>query len=109
MRLVVLFDLPTTTLEDKKEYRRFRKFLIDEGFIMYQYSVYSKLFLNNTSKETMVERVRRSAPKKGFVSLLSITEKQFAKMILIAGQKDCSVANSDARIVILGDDDDDEA
>ena len=42
MRVIVFFDLPTLTLEDKKEYRNFRKFLLKRGFAMMQESVYSK-------------------------------------------------------------------
>jgi CRISPR-associated protein Cas2 len=45
MRMLLMFDLPTDTQEDKKAYRKFRKFLLSEGFIMHQYSVYSKLYL----------------------------------------------------------------
>lgn len=41
MRVLVFFDLPTLTLEDKREYRRFRKYLIETGFIMLQKSVWS--------------------------------------------------------------------
>ena len=48
MRLLVFFDLPTITSLDKKEYRQFRKFLIKDGFIMMQESVYSKLALNQS-------------------------------------------------------------
>ena len=48
MRILVFFDLPTETSKDRKIYSRFRKFLIKEGFIMMQESVYSKLALNNS-------------------------------------------------------------
>lgn len=109
MRLIVMFDLPTLTQKDRREYREFRKFLINEGFIMHQYSVYSKIFLNNINKEFIVNRIRKNGPKKGLVSLLSITEKQFAKMIYITGEKDDRVANTDKRIVFLGEEDDDQS
>ena len=48
MRVIVFFDLPTQTLEDKREYRKFRKFLIKKGFLMMQESVYCRLVLNQT-------------------------------------------------------------
>ena len=32
MRIVVMFDLPVLTLEDKRNYRNFRKTLIKNGF-----------------------------------------------------------------------------
>lgn len=39
MRLILMFDLPMDTTEEKKTYRNFRKFLLSEGFMMHQYSV----------------------------------------------------------------------
>lgn len=107
MRLIVMFDLSTLTASDRRMYRQFHKFLISEGFIMFQYSIYSKIFLNNTNKESIIKRLQSNAPKSGNISILSITEKQFAKMIYLSGQKNTSVANSDARLVILGEDEDD--
>ena len=40
--LVVFFDLPTTTPEDKKNYQYFRKALLEDGYTMIQYSVYAR-------------------------------------------------------------------
>ena len=48
MRVIVFFDLPVDTLEHKRAYRKFRKFLIEKGFLMMQESVYCKLALNGT-------------------------------------------------------------
>ena len=44
-----MFDLPTDTSVHRKAYRDFRKFLLVNGFIMLQESVYVKLILNGTS------------------------------------------------------------
>ena len=40
MWIIVLFDLPTDTIQARKHYTRFRKFLLEDGFTMMQYSVY---------------------------------------------------------------------
>ena len=48
MRIIVFFDLPTLTYKDQKEYRLFRKLLINDGFVMMQESIYTKLALNTT-------------------------------------------------------------
>ena len=42
MRVLVMFDLPTETSLQRKNYRKFRKTLIKNGFIMMQESVYVK-------------------------------------------------------------------
>ena len=56
MRMVLMFDMPTQTADERKVYRQFRKFLISEGFIMHQFSVYSKLLLNDSANKAMINR-----------------------------------------------------
>lgn len=83
--------------------------MLSEGFIMHQFSVYSKLLLNNTASQAMLGRLKVNNPKKGMVTLLTITEKQFARMVYLNGERDVSIANSDQRIIFLGEDLDDES
>lgn len=101
MRMIVFFDLPTITQQDRREYRSFRKFLIDEGFIMMQESVYTKLLLNSTAVGTMQYRMERNKPKKGLIQSLIITEKQFASIAYVIGNDTSNIRNDDDRIVIL--------
>ena len=104
MRMILMFDMPTETVEERKAYRKFRKFLLSEGFIMHQFSIYSKLLLNNSANKAMIDRLQANNPKKGNITLLTVTEKQFARMIYLNGERDMSVANSDKRLVFLGED-----
>ena len=108
MRMILMFDMPIETVEERKAYRKFRKFLLSEGFIMHQFSVYSKLLLNNSANKAMIDRLQANNPKKGNITLLTVTEKQFARMIYLNGERDMSVANSDKRLVFLGEDYSDE-
>lgn len=80
MRILIFFDLPTETTKDRKIYSKFRKFLINEGFIMMQESVYVKLTLNNSVTKSIKERIEKNKPEKGIVQMLIITEKQFNSM-----------------------------
>ena len=84
MRILVFFDLPIETSKDRKIYSRFRKFLIKEGFIMMQESVYSKLTLNNSITNAIRDKKK---PPKGIVQMLVITEKQFSSMEYIVRRK----------------------
>ena len=101
MRVLVLFDLPVETLEDKKEYRRFRRFLIKKGFVMLQESVYSKIALNQTNVDSIRDAVKQNKPKSGLVSMLAITEKQFQSMECIVGEYKSEVIDSDERLLVL--------
>ena len=101
MRVMVMSDLPVGTGDQRREYARFRKFLIKSGFLMVQESVYCKLALNGTAATAIIENVRKNKPKEGLVQLLSITEKQYAKMEYIIGQANSNVLDTDERLVIL--------
>ena len=43
MRLILMFDLPTLTSNDRREYRKFVKYLVNDGYCRINYSVYAKL------------------------------------------------------------------
>ncbi len=101
MRIVVMFDLPTMTSEEKRNYRKFRQFLIKSGFVMMQESVYVKMVLNQSVANSLIDSVRKNKPPEGLVQLLTVTEKQFAKMEFITGEKNSEVLDSDERIIIL--------
>lgn len=101
MRVIVLFDLPSVTNNDKREYRKFRKFLIRNGFIMLQESVYIKLVLNFTAANAIMRNVRKNKPASGLVQMITITEKQFSKMEYIVGVFKSDTLSSDERLTIL--------
>ena len=101
MRLIVFFDLPTITPEDKREYRKFRIFLTKKGFLMIQESVYVKLALNQTVAGTVAASIRENSPVNGVVQMLIVTEKQFARMEYITGNASSVVIEDDSRLVIL--------
>lgn len=87
MRILIFFDLPTETAKDRKTYSKFRKFLIKEGFVMMQESVYVKLVLNNSITNSIREKIERNKPAKGLIQSLIITEKQFNSMKYIIRRK----------------------
>ena len=101
MRVMVFFDLPVVSGEDRRNYAKFRKYLIKSGFIMVQESVYSKLALNPTIAGAVVENVRKNKPPAGLVQMMTITEKQYAKMEIVVGTPQSKVLESDERLVIL--------
>lgn len=101
MRIMVLFDLPTESSEEKREYRKFRKYLLENGFIMMQWSVYSKLVLNPVVGNAVISNVRKNKPRNGLVQMLMITEKQFSHMEIIVGELQTEVIDTEDRLVIL--------
>jgi CRISPR-associated endoribonuclease cas2 len=101
MRTIVFFDLPNIYAKDRRNYQLFRKFLLNEGFIMLQESVYSKLVLNSEQGKLLLERIRKKSPKKGIIQVLTITEKQYAQIEYIIGESNTKIINSEEKLVVL--------
>lgn len=101
MRVIVFFDLPVTTAENRRAYAKFRRYLQKSGFIMMQESVYCKLALNGTATQSIIDNIHKNKPDEGLVQLLTVTEKQYAKMDLIVGMIKSEVLDSDERLVVL--------
>lgn len=101
MRVIIFFDLPVETASERKEYRKFRRFLLRNGFIMMQESVYSKIVLNNTAANVVQDNVRKNKTSKGLIQMLIVTEKQFEKIEVVVGDAQSVVIDSDSKLVIL--------
>lgn len=87
MRLIVFFDLPVKTKVERQSYLNFRKFLLKNGYVMIQYSVYSRICSNNDSVEKHYKRLKKYLPRKGSIRALIITEKQYSNMKSLLGEK----------------------
>ena len=101
MRVIIMFDLPTVTPADRKEYTKFHKYLIKNGFLMMQESIYCKLAQNASAAELIVNNIRNNKPMSGLVQSMIITEKQFGKIEYIVGERKNEVLDNDDRLVIL--------
>lgn len=101
MRMLVMFDLPTVTAEDRKNYARFRKLLIKNGFYMMQESVYTRMLLNPSVQRSVTEIIRKNKPPAGLVQIMTVTEKQFAQTEYLVGEFHSEVIDSDERLIIL--------
>lgn len=101
MRTIIFFDLPNVYSIDKRNYNRFRKYLIKEGFIMLQESVYSKISLNNQQSDALIQRIKKNSPRKGVIQLLTITEKQYSNIQYILGNNENKIINSEDRLIVL--------
>lgn len=82
-----MFDLPSTEDYEKKEYTLFRKQLLKNGYIMMQFSIYTKPTNVQVKLEQELKKISKYIPTSGNIRLLSITEKQYSNMIMILGKK----------------------
>lgn len=99
MRLLLFFDLPMETAKNRHDYAVFHKFLVKNGFIMMQKSVYSRLVVNNVTSVAVKEKVAKNLPPEGIVELLEVTENQFSRIEYLVGEKQTLVEESLDRII----------
>ncbi|MEE0264494.1 MAG: CRISPR-associated endonuclease Cas2, partial [Acutalibacteraceae bacterium] len=83
MRILVMFDLPVDTAVNRRNYSKFRRYLIKNGFMMLQESIYVKLALNQNNATSIKDGIKKNKPDEGLVQILTITEKQFSKMEIV--------------------------
>lgn len=101
MRTIVMFDLPTETSSDRRHYRQFRKFLLHEGFVMLQESIYTKICINAHTVDRVALTIDAHKPPNGIVQVLTVTERQFVGMKLIVGEQNTNYIQNEDRLVLL--------
>ena len=101
MRTIVFFDLPNIYAKDRRNYNEFRRYLLSEGFVMMQESVYSNIVLNTQQSEGLMDRLRKKSPKKGLIQVLTITEKQYSQIEYIIGKSNTKIIDTEDRLIIL--------
>ncbi len=88
MWVLVFFDLPTETKAERKAAAKFRKDLLDDGFAMFQFSIYMRFCPSRENAAVHIRRTKQALPKKGKIGVMQITDKQFGMMELFHGQKE---------------------
>ena len=85
MRMLVFFDLPVKTRKERRAYTVFRRFLINDGYDMIQYSVYGRIVNGRDAEKKHLKRLVDNLPPDGSVRCMTVTEKQFAGMHVLVG------------------------
>jgi len=93
MWLYVFFDLPTGSKQEIRAANKFRKTLLDDGFTMFQFSIYLRHCTSRANALVHENRIKRALPKYGKVGLLMVTDKQFGMMTIFHGRKEIPVPN----------------
>lgn len=81
--LVVMFDLPTDTAEERRKASRFRNDLLDGGYLMLQYSVYARCAVTLEKKNALVNQLQTISPDTGNIHCLFITDAQWGDATII--------------------------
>ncbi|WP_041921399.1 CRISPR-associated endonuclease Cas2 [Ilyobacter polytropus] len=87
MRIIVFFDLPTAKKRDRKNYAIFRRFLLNDGYHMLQFSVYSRICNGYDSVKKHIKKLNNNLPPNGSIRVLTLTEKQYVGMELLVSKE----------------------
>jgi len=101
MWVIAMFDLPVDTSNARKAYARFRKTLLEDGFTMMQYSVYSRHCASIENAEMHVRRMGDRVPSEGEVRFLTITDRQFGRIQVFLGRKRQPTAPSPSQMELF--------
>lgn len=88
MWVFVHYDLPTDTKKDRKNAAKFRKGIMQDGFVMLQYSIYIRHCASRENAEVHIKRVKSVLPPKGEVIVFTLTDKQFGMMEFFKGDQE---------------------
>ena len=97
MWILVFFDLPVTTKPERKRATQFRKFLLQDGYVMLQFSVYGRICNGLDGTEKHLNRLTAELPSDGNVRAMQITDQQYSRIQLLVGKKRASEGKNDAR------------
>ena len=101
MRMILFFDLPSTTKKDNREYTHFIKFLKKNGFLRMQESVFTKLALNPSIVNSTMLELKKNLPPEGVVSVLTLTETQFMSIENLVGEMKTDVIMNCDKVIKL--------
>ena len=77
MWLLVTFDCPVLTKQQRRDATQFRNMLLQNNFTMLQYSCYLKHLPTFAAAEARMNSLRSSIPEEGHVTFLFLTDKQY--------------------------------
>ena len=81
--LIVIFDLPVTTKKERRLATKFRNDLLDEGYLMLQYSVYARCAVTLEKKTSLINELKRINPGTGNVQCFYITDAQWGQSVIL--------------------------
>jgi len=85
--MIILFDLPTNTKEERHTANKFRKGLLDEGYLMLQYSVYARCAVSYAKKNVFINQLKKICPYTGNIQCFFITDAQWGQCITLSCPK----------------------
>lgn len=86
MVLLVCFDLPRDTKENRRDAQKYHNQLIELGFTMKQFSVYEREIQQVSTRERVIESLKVNLPSSGAITLYLLPDEVNDSQITILGE-----------------------
>lgn len=97
----VAYDLPVGTKGERKAATGFHKAVESLGFERFQFSLYNRFCGSQAATETAIRQVAGAVPKGGKVAIFTMTDKQFARMVLYENRRKKSQRGQPDQLLLL--------
>ncbi|WP_211234152.1 CRISPR-associated endonuclease Cas2 [Desulfocurvus vexinensis] len=87
MWMLVMFDLPVLTAQERKEANAFRRALLNLGFERAQFSVYLRFCPGKEKVQALTKRIKTLLPTGGQVDILMFTDKQYGNIVSFSSRE----------------------
>lgn len=87
MVLLLCFDLPRNTPEERKEANKYRKRLVELGFLMKQFSVYEREIRRFATKDKVIDILKSELPASGAITLYLLPDEVNDGQLTILGSE----------------------
>lgn len=101
MWALLMFDLPTTTKAERRQYTQFRNLLLDNGFVRTQYSVYARYAPSGVLTQRLVNVIKAGVPPGGEVRILHVTDKEWANTIRFSNARELSAESAPEELMLF--------
>lgn len=87
MMLLICFDLPRNTKENRKAAAKYHKKLIELGFTMKQLSMYEREVRQKSTRDRVIKVLKDELPKAGSITLYLLPNEVNDSQITILGRE----------------------
>lgn len=101
MMVLLLYDLPRNTVEERKAANKFQKRLVRLGFVMKQFSVYEREVRSISSVERLIEVIRKQLPEDGTITLYRLPKEVNNAQLQILGNGVVKLVRTGPKIIIV--------
>ena len=99
--MLLSFDLPRDTKAERKQASEYRKRLVELGFSMKQYSLYEREVQSNTTRNRLIEILKKEIPDSGLITLYLLPDEVNNKQITILGKDAPKVTVGAPHLIVL--------